>query len=158
MNTTEGRRTARHGSLALLCVLLAIHAAHAARGITTTGNMGFGRFVAGSGGTVSVGLTGARASSGGVILLNSSAAAASFSVDPPGKNKLLIISLPSNGTVLMTNGPRNMAVNNFVSNAPANGQLNTPTFVLYVGATLQVANGQQAGNYTGSFPVIVEYQ
>ena len=158
MNTTEARRHARTASLALVGVLLAIHAAHAARGISTTGNMGFGRFVARSGGTVAVGVSGARTSTGNVILLTSSSAAASFTVDPPGRGKLMIVSLPGNGSVLLTNGASNMAVNNFVSNAPANGQLNTPSYGLTVGATLQVGNNQPPGNYVGSFPVIVEYQ
>lgn len=158
MNTTEAPRQLRTTGLALACLLLAIHAAHAARGITTTGNMVFGRFVARSGGTVAVGASGVRTSSGSVILLASASAAASFVVDPPGKGKLMIVSLPDNGSVLMTNGASNMAVNHFLSNAPANGQLNTQSYVLTVGATLQVGNNQQPGNYVGSFPVIVEYQ
>ena len=145
-------------SLALLGVLLAVHAAHAARGITTTGNLSFGRFAAGTGGTVVVGLNSVRSNTGGVILLSSSGSAAGFTVDPPGKGKLIIVSLPANGSVMLTSGAHAMPVNNFVSNAPANGQLNLPSFTLYVGATLQVGPNQQAGNYTGSFPVTVEYQ
>ncbi len=121
--------------------------------------MAFGRFAAGTGGSVAVSVTGARSKTGGVILLNSSGVAASFDVDAaPGKGKMIIISLPSNGSVLLTNGTSNMTVNNFVSNAPANGQLNVPAFTMKVGATLQVGTNQQAGNYAGTFPVIVEYQ
>ncbi len=154
---TNSLRQARYGSLALLC-LLAIQTAHAGRGIATTGNMGFGRFVARSGGTVAIGIDGMRSSSGSVILLASSATPASFLLDIPGKEKLAFVSLPGNGSVVMSNGIQRMAVSNFISNAPSDGNLNAPTYALQVGATLHVGSNQAPGNYVGNFIVTVEYQ
>ncbi len=121
--------------------------------------MGFGRFVAQGGGTVVIGVNGARSSTGSVILLSSSPSAATFTLDPPGKgNKLAMVSLPPNGSVLMSNGSSTMPVNHFVSNAPTNGQLNAPNYALSVGATLQVGPNQAPGNYVGTFAVTVDYQ
>lgn len=151
----------RHGRAAW-CALLAAPAVHAANvDVTPTGGLLFGRFAAGSGGTLTVSHTGVRSRSGGVVLLSSSAAAARFSITYPGGGngkKVTTITLPPNGAVLMNNGAATMAVNNFTSNAPPGGMLNGPLPVLNVGATLQVAPGQATGNYNGAFQVTVEYQ
>lgn len=128
--------------------------------VVNTGGLIFGRFAAGSGGTLTVAHTGARSGGGGVLLLSSSAAAARFTVSTPGGNgkKVTIITLPPNGAVVMNNGAATMPVNDFTSNAPPGGMLGGPLPVLNVGATLQVAPNQAAGNYSGAFQVTVEYQ
>jgi hypothetical protein len=146
---------------AFWCALLAASAVHAASvAVINTGGLAFGRFVAGSGGTLTVSHSGARSAAGGVILLGSSPAAARFTISsPPGNGrKVTIITLPPNGTVVMNNGSAVMPVNNFTSNAPPGGMLNDPLPVLNIGATLQVAPNQAAGNYSGAFQVTVEYQ
>lgn len=67
------------------------------------------------------------------------------------------ISLPQNGTVFLTNGGNQMALNNFVSNP--SGLVAFPavtgTQILRVGATLSVGNNQASGNYAGSFNVVI---
>ena len=156
MNTIDRRR-----GRVLWCALLAAPAVHAASvDVVNTAGLLFGRFAAGSGGTLSVSHTGARSAGGAVVLLSSSAAAASFTISsPPGNGKkVTIITLPPNGAVVMNNGAATMPVNNFTSNAPPGGLLNGPLPVLNVGATLQVAPNQAPGNYGGAFQVTVEYQ
>jgi hypothetical protein len=133
--------------------------------LTNTRGLDFGRFVAGTGGTVVISPAGVRSRTGGVILLNSpSAAAATFSVGVTGtakgaKLKNVILTLPANGTVRLTSGSNSMAVDTFVS-TPAAGLSSslstTPT--ASVGATMTVAPNQPSGTYSGSFTVIANFQ
>jgi hypothetical protein len=131
--------------------------------LTNTRSLDFGKFVAGTGGTVVVGTGGARSGTGGVILLNSpSAGAASFAVGTSGGGKPLktvTFSLPSDSAVRLTSGSNSMAVTAFVSSPPAgsaNSINSTPT--VSVGATLHVAANQPAGTYSGSFSLIANFQ
>jgi hypothetical protein len=146
-------------ALAALALLLS-PAVQAAK-VQTTGNLAFGRFVAASGGAVTVSQSGLRSRSGAVVLLASSAAPATFSISdntPGNGRKLLIVTLPANGSVFLANGAQRMPVDGFVSNAPADGVLGPPPGLLQVGATLGVAASQAPGSYSGSFQITVEYQ
>ncbi len=135
-----------------------------AQQIVLSNNRGldFGRFVAGSGGTVVINPNGARSRTGGVVLLNSPGAGqAAYSVGKSSNGngaKAVIISLPANGSIRLTSGNNSMAVGSFV-NAPAS-LLTVPTggTTLSLGATLTVAPNQPPGNYTGSFPLTVNFQ
>jgi hypothetical protein len=129
--------------------------------VSNSKSLDFGRFVAGSGGTVMVAPSGLRTRTGGVVLLNSpTAGAAAFLLTKNGgtTSKAVVITLPANGSVTLTSGSNSMPVNNFVSNPatilslPANG------LTLTVGATMTAAPNQPAGNYSGSFPLIVNFQ
>ncbi len=127
--------------------------------LVNTRGIDFGRFVAGTGGTVVVSPAGLRTRTGGVILLNSpSAGQATFTVSKSnnGSNKAVIISLPSNGSTRLTSGSNSMAVNAFVNSTL--GTVTTAGTPLSVGATLTVAADQPAGAYSGSFPLIVNFQ
>ena len=131
--------------------------------ITNTRSLDFGRVVAGSGGAVVISPTGVRSRTGAVVLLNSPAASqANFSVarsSNGGGNKAVIISLPGNGEIRLSNGSSSMAVNGFVS-SPSRTMFSVPAggAPLAVGATLTVAPNQAPGAYSGSFPVIVNFQ
>ena len=131
--------------------------------ITNTRSLDFGRFVAGSGGAVVISPTGVRSRTGAVVLLNSpSASQANFTVTRSsngGGNKAVIISLPGNGEIRLSNGSSTMAVNSFVS-SPSRTMSSVPVSgaPLAVGATLTVAPNQAPGAYSGSFPVIVNFQ
>lgn len=129
--------------------------------LATTGNLDFGRFVAGAGGSVIMGATGARSKSGAVILLNSaSAAQAQFTVSSKGNggSKSVVISLPADGSIQLSNGSASMAVNVFVASPASLLSIPAGGTTLSVGATLVVAANQAPGNYTGSFPLTVNYQ
>lgn len=129
----------------------------AAKTVFTTNNMSFGRFVAAGGGAISLGADGARSRTGTLILLPSTTGAAGFYV--MGRdNKVTILTLPSNGSVFLSSGANRMPLNQFVSNLPSGGVLQTGPQAVNVGATLQVAPNQASGSYSGPFQVIVEYQ
>ncbi len=129
----------------------------AAKTIVATSNMSFGRFVAGAGGSITVGANGARSAGGTVILLPSPAGAAGFMISGHD-NKVNILTLPANGSVQLVSGANRMGLNNFVSNLPPGGVLSTGPQAVSVGATLQVGPNQARGNYNGAFQVIIEFQ
>jgi len=154
---------ARTKVLAALVGLSTMAGAHAQQIVlSNTRGLDFGRFVAGTGGTITIGPTGARSRTGGVVLLNSPAAGqASFNLGKSsngGNNKAVIISLPANGSVRLTSGANSMAVNTFVNNPASITAVPNGGATLSVGATLTVAPNQPAGNYAGSFPLIVNFQ
>lgn len=158
LNTTRPAALAWAG---LLAALLASGPAGAAKSISNTGNMAFGRFAAGSGGTITVGVSGLRTRSGGVVLLTSPVAPASFTIGDHNQgndNKVYILTLPSNGQVALAAGASRMALNNFTSDYQGNGLLAPGAQTVKVGATLSVAPGQRPASYSGTFQVILEYQ
>jgi hypothetical protein len=155
---------ARLGMLLVLLVLavVALQPGDAlAQQVNLVNNRGldFGRFVAGSGGTVVVTPAGLRSRTGGVALLNSpSVGQASFTASRAGGNKTAtIITLPPNGNVRLTSGANSMAVGSFVSTPASTMSIQTAQ-TLAVGATLTVAPNQAPGNYSGTFTVTVNYQ
>ncbi|MGH8853251.1 MAG: DUF4402 domain-containing protein [Telluria sp.] len=129
--------------------------------LNNTRGLDFGRFVAGSGGTITISTMGLRSRTGGVVLLNSHATSqASFLVGKSssgGAGQAVIISLPSNGSTRLSSGANSMAVDNFV-HTPALASVPDGGVVLSIGATLSVAPNQPAGNYAGTFPLIVNFQ
>ncbi len=143
-----------------VCAVLAAHTAGALNpiAISNTQALAFGKFAAGSGGSVTISPNGARSASGGVALVSSGGgAAAQFSVSGDA-NLTYAITLPANGTVALANGTQTMAVNNFSSSPSGTGQLgSTGSQTLTVGATLGVGANQVTGSYSGSFDVFVDY-
>ena len=144
----------------LLLFALALAALTASNGwarvrIANTAGLAFGSFAAGAGGTVIVSPAGVRTKTGGVLLVTSTVHAASFNVTRATGSctQTYTITLPANGTVTLTSGANSMAVNNFVSNPSGSGRLVACSQVLTVGATLTVAAGKPAGNYSGTFNV-----
>jgi len=129
----------------------------AARSISTTSNLGFGRFAAAGGGAITVGITGARKRSGTIILLASPSTAAAFRITG-NDNKTTILTLPANGTASLSAGASQMPLINFVSSLPGGGVIPSGQQNVTVGATLQVAPNQAPGTYAGAFQAIIEYQ
>jgi hypothetical protein len=129
--------------------------------MNSTRSLNFGRFVAGTGGTITIAPTGARSRSGGVILINSAGTgSAGFSVTQVkgGATRAVVISVPANGTVSISNGSSSMAVGNFTNGSGTVLQLTSAGALLDVGATLTVAPNQARGNYSGTFNLTVNYQ
>ncbi|WLD57528.1 DUF4402 domain-containing protein [Salinispirillum sp. LH 10-3-1] len=127
--------------------------------ITNQQDLAFGRFVAGNGGTVTVGVAGARSSTGDVFLIPSSDGLAAQFLVTGDADATYTIQLPANGAVNLTGPGADMPLSDFVS-SPANfGQLSAVgAQTLAVGATLTVNSGQLPGDYVGGFSVIVEYE
>lgn len=130
----------------------------AAIAIVNTQALAFGKFVAGSGGSVTVSPGGVRSASGGVVLVPSGAGtAAQFAVSGDA-NLTYAISLPGNGVVSLTSGSNSMALNNFTSSPNLTGALSVGgSQTLAVGATLSVGSNQASGSYSGTFDVTVNY-
>jgi hypothetical protein len=125
--------------------------------IINTQPLAFGKFAAGSGGSVTVSAAGVRSAGSGVVLVSSVSSAAQFSVsgDP---NLTYSITLPANGAVVLSSGANTMALSNFSSSPSPAGQLSAGgTQTLTVGATLTVGTTQATGSYSGSYDVIVNY-
>ncbi len=144
----------------LTCALMSAAYSRAADiSISNTQALAFGKFVAGSGGSVTVSTSGARSASGGVLLVASGGGAvAQFSVtgDP---NTTYAVTLPADDVITITiGGGSSMAVNSFVSSPASTGTLDSGgAQTLKVGATLTVGASQAAGNYSGTFSVTVVY-
>ncbi|MGZ8287594.1 MAG: DUF4402 domain-containing protein [Telluria sp.] len=129
--------------------------------ISTTRSLAFGRFVAGTGGTITVTPAGGRSRTGGVILLNSAGGAnATFSVTRSGKaaTSSVILSFPVNGSVSLSNGQQTMPVRNFVNGSGSILPAGASSNALTIGATLTVAPNQAPGQYSGNFIMTVNYQ
>jgi hypothetical protein len=130
--------------------------------LSNTRSLAFGRFAAAGGGTVTISPTGMRSQSGGVVLLNSPGAGpASFQVDKSGdgtSNLAVAIMLPGDGSVMLSSGMNSMAVNTFVTEPATLTVVPNGGTTLSVGATLTVAPSQPRGSYSGSFPLIVNFQ
>lgn len=159
----------RHARLILLAIALLLPAAReaCARQVTptivNTRGLDFGRFAARTGGTVTITPAGVRSKTGTVILVSSpTAGQATFNLSRSSgnpKKTVPVITLPANNTIKLTSGANTMSVNNFVSSPASIASINAgQTVVLSVGATLTVGANQPKGTYTGSFPVIFNYQ
>ncbi|MBV8603127.1 MAG: DUF4402 domain-containing protein [Pelomonas sp.] len=152
-------RTRPRAAALLLGALAALPAA-AQQAVTNTVGLSFGAFTAGAGGTLTVGSTGARSSTGGVLLVNQGAgAAAQFMLSGGSSSEAVSISLPADGTVQLSNGSQTMTLSGFTSTlVNGNGMLSmSGTGSFSVGATLSVGASQAAGNYSGNFSVTVNY-
>jgi hypothetical protein len=165
--------TAVQALLAFALVLASSPASAQQVVLSNTRSLDFGRFVAGSGGTIILSPSGLRSRTGGVVLLNSPNAgqalfSASRSTLDPGRSVLgatasttsataVIISVPTNGATHLSSGSNSMAVGDFV---PPDALLSVGNggATLAVGATLVVAPNQPPGNYSGSFSIIVNHQ
>jgi len=156
------RRTLpRLSASAFVLALFALGPAHAQQIVlTNTRGLDFGRFVAGTGGTIVLSPTGVRSRTGGVVLLNSpTVGQASFNVGKSSNgvsSKAVVISLPS--STRLTSGLASMTVNNFVSAPAAIQTVPNGGTTLAVGATLNVAQNQPPGAYSGTFSLTVNFQ
>lgn len=127
-------------------------------GITKNADLRFGKFSAGTGGTVVMATAGSRSKTGAVVLSALDAGgAASFAVTGDS-TATYAITLPSTAvTITHTNTTTTMSVGTFISNPSGTGALTAGAQTLLVGGTLTVASAQLAGAYTGSFNVTVDY-
>jgi len=126
--------------------------------ISNTQALGFGKFAAGSGGSVVVNPSGARSATGGVVLISSSSGSAAQFTVTGDANLTFAITLPANGTVSLTNGSQTMPLTSFTSSPGFTGQLNASgSQSISVGASLGVGGSQPTGSYSGAFDVLVEY-
>ncbi|MHB8914704.1 MAG: DUF4402 domain-containing protein [Thiobacillus sp.] len=128
-------------------------------GITKNVDLRFGKFAAGTGGTVVMTTAGVRSKCGTVLFSALDAGgAASFAVTGDS-TATYAITLPSTAVTIThsTVTTNTMSVGTFVSNPSGTGTLTNGAQTLLVGGTLTVASAQAAGLYSGSFSVTVDY-
>ncbi len=129
--------------------------------ITNVADLNFGNIVAGTTpGTVTVSHDGIRTKSDGVTLPTATPGtitAARFNISGL-PNATYSITLPSSTTITKNGGTEQMTIDNFTSDPHETGTITTDgTQILAVGGTLSVKANQPAGEYTGTFDVIVAY-
>ena len=127
-------------------------------GITKNADLRFGKFSAGTGGTVVMTTAGSRSKTGAVMLSALDAGgAASFAVTGDSTATYAITLPGSAATITRTGFTETMSVGTFVSNPSGTGTLTAGAQTLLVGGTLTVGSAQVAGAYSGSFSVTVDY-
>ena len=131
--------------------------------VATTGDLSFGAFAAGTGGTVTISPQNARTATGDVTLMTGGqfTQGSSASFDLTGSpNAAYQITLPADNQVALTGSQGgSMSLSSFTSSPSGQGQLNASgTQTVYVGATLAVGSNQAPGTYSGSFNVTVVFQ
>lgn len=148
----------------MLTALLGVGASNAwaQLAVSTVGDLGFGNFVAGSGGAIVISTNGTRNATGDVLLLTSATVSAgAFNVsdfDPANASATYSILLPANDTVTLSSGSNTMTLRDFVSNPSGSGILSGGSQTLNVGATLVVGANQPPGNYSGTYTITIDYQ
>ena len=128
--------------------------------ITKTSDLNFGSFApSATDGTISVELTGTRSVTGGITLLDQEGKRALFTVNGT-PNESYYVKLPTeDGNTIPLTGPQGadpLIITSLVHNAE--GLLDEDGEEQFsVGGTLSVKANQPAGEYTGTFDVIVAY-
>jgi hypothetical protein len=132
--------------------------------ITQKADLAFGKFIANTGGTVTVSTSGARTNTG-VTLMTSTTTAAKFDVTGE-KSTTYAITVPASVTLTGGGGSDTMSfvpVNDLTGANTTTGTVTAGTLdssgkqSIYVGGVLTVAANQASGDYTGGFNVGVEY-
>ena len=130
--------------------------------VTETTQMNFGTLLGDADYTVQLTTGGSRTCSntGKCVADTNTPAAGVFTITNPGTAAVTAtsITLPADNTVTVTGGNTTLHVNGFTSDF-ASGSIagNNGTKTVNVGATLSVTNGADAGDYTGTYTVTVNY-
>lgn len=127
-------------------------------GISNTRSLGFGSFVAGAGGSVTISPAGVRSASGAVTLVPSDAGTSAQFTVTGDESVSYSIALPLDGESVLSDGAsHSMALRAFASDPSGIGLLVGGSQTLSVGATLDVGANQAHGAYSGTFTVTVNY-
>lgn len=129
--------------------------------VTNNSNLRFGAMIPGSGGTVTVGVSGSRSATGSITLLSASSfpfTAATFTL-LGAPSQTYSITLPTTATLTRQGGSETVVVGSFASNPSSTGALDASgKGTLAVGGTLTISGSQTAGYYTGQFTITLTYQ
>ena len=131
--------------------------------IVAAGNLVFGSFARGAGGTVTVSTSGARSASGPILVSGAPTTAARFNITGEPSSTYTITH---SGSATLTSGANTMVLTKFSDLSAANATAGNPLSgtldgagaqSLYVGGTLAVGAAQAPGVYTGTVVATVEY-
>lgn len=145
------------GSIALT----PIAASQQVNGIEEIEPLTFGSIIATSSGAVTVAANGAYQTSGGVLVPGGgqfsgpSPAMLSVSLQP---GYAYSITLPADHASGLTNGTQTLSLSEFESTPSGSITPNLSAQILHVGAKLNIPSNVSAGDFTGSFAVIVAYE
>jgi hypothetical protein len=137
-----------------LCTPSALFAAPTS--VTKTQDLNFGKVAGGSGysGTITIGTSGARSSSGSVIPLGTVFSPARFTITG-NVGKSYSLTLPAGFTI--SSGINQMNVSAITSSIPINGVIPAGGAVPFsVGGTLTVNSTQQSSTYSGTLTISVK--
>ena len=128
--------------------------------VEETQGMSFGTFLSPSTtSTITLSPSGSYTTSGSVTFVDSNLAAGQFTVTGVGSRQVSI-TLPGSATLTNTTG-QTMTADTFTSTPSGSFTLSGTgtgkTQSVNVGSTLHINSNQKAGNYTGTYPVIVSY-
>lgn len=132
----------------------------AAIAIANNVGLNFGKFAAGTGGTVVMSAASAstRSATGGVVLLTGTAGTAAKFTVTGDSGATYAVTLPAGTATLTRTGfTETMTAGTWTKSLAGAGTLTGGTEIFYVGATLTVASAQVTGAYAGTFSVSVEY-
>lgn len=134
--------------------------------VTTAANLSFGKFAAGTGGSITISTSGVRTASGVVPSSNGGAMGAAKFIVTGATGATYSIAYGGTAALSRSAGPQTMALTKFsdvsagnatAGTAPRGGTLTAGTQSIYVGGTLNVAPNQAVGTYAGEVTVTVEY-
>lgn len=126
--------------------------------VTSGDDLEFGSFAANGAGTVTIGADGSRTSSGDVVEVTADAGGVGTFTLGGEPSTSYSVTLPSGSITLSdTLGLNSMSAGSFTADNLTGSLDGTGAGSLSVGATLEVADGQAAGDYSGTFTVSVDY-
>lgn len=133
--------------------------------VSKSTDLSFGKFAAGSGGSVTISTSGVRTSSG--VLPSTDGGAATAAVFVVGGGKGATFSVRHGGTTVLSRaaGSETMTLTTFSDLGAANATAGHVTSAMlsegvqpiYIGGTLNVAPNQAVGTYAGEVSVTVDY-
>lgn len=130
--------------------------------IATAQNLSFGKFSAGTGGTVVLSTAGAASSTGDVVVTGGTAMAAQFTVTGSA-DASFSIAVADDDLTHTTDALKVMTLttthdlDGTTGGNPTSGVLTLGTQTIYVGGTLTVASNQAGGVYSGTITATVNY-
>ena len=127
--------------------------------IEETQGMSFGTFLSPhTASTITISPSGSYTSTGSVTFVDNTLTPGEFTVTGVG-NRQVSITLPASTT--LSNGTQTMTADTFTSTPSGSFTLSGTgtgqTQSINVGSTLHINSNQRAGNYTGTYPIIVSY-
>lgn len=122
-------------------------------------DMDFGTLVVTGAGTAVINPVSGSVSTTGSVTKSGTAAHAATFISTGSKNAVVLIRLPTNPiTLTRAGGTETLTVSTWTLDGATNRRISgNNTFTFAVGATANVAAGQVAGTYAGTFTITVQY-